>query len=136
MKTTYENIPNYTGKTNKTVYTDKKLQLRACPFCGGEAKLFFTPSGDSASIVCGSCQCRLNYRWLGADGQNGMVDEMQKRWNYSIYDEPLASAKTQIERKNALIQTMSMSEADIMAECYKRLKPMPKRRYDLEHYIQ
>lgn len=69
--------------------SEKKIELKPCPFCGGKAIYHRTPvrtNGgwcDSVTVKCEKCEARTNRILYDKKkhGEDGEYDEAREAWN-------------------------------------------------------
>lgn len=54
------------------------VDLKPCPFCGGEARLFVN---DGISVVCTKCYARTMVRVDTMEGKSSAVESVIEAWN-------------------------------------------------------
>lgn len=66
------------------------IDLKPCPFCGGEAQMKFGIDGDVSCIWCKSCKAMTHWTAIKTQGHEPFgvaMDKYAAAWNQRVADE-------------------------------------------------
>lgn len=60
----------------------QEIELKSCPFCGGEARL--QRKGDGYYVICKRCGCRTPYNQYQFISREKLREEAIEAWNRRV----------------------------------------------------
>lgn len=88
-----------------------EIELKPCPFCGGEALIFFDPDKDAATIRCDGCSVETQH-----DKTRLMIETWNRRATRPVSDEAVEECLKTLEAMQRAVLDEDQDDASIYYE--------------------